>query len=256
MEHCNVRIIEPLVIRLSLHTDFRPCELDILHKLPARIVEVMPRRDFVRLGERSTEVTIVETGLVGRFDQNRQGDRQVVALYLPGEMPDLHTVVVPRSRIALHAFTECRVIRVPHAALLDAANTHAAIAVALWRESALDAVRVSTWVLSIGRKEAISRLAHLLCEFACRTAGNGKPGTAMFDFPITQVDLGDLLGLSPVHVNRTLRSLRLANLVSHERSRVRILDWEELVKVADFDPSYLTAERLPPQSDTKIRAFA
>ena len=232
-------LVEPMVARLSRHTSLLPCELDALRDLRGRVDRVRSRSDFVRLGETTREASFISGGLVGRFDQNRKGDRQVVAIYFPGDIPDLHSVVMPQASAALHAFTASSLIRISHRELQDAANTHAGIALALWRESALDAVRVSKWVVSVGRKDALSRMAHLLCEFACRSTGLATPGTVHFGFPVTQVDLGDMLGLSPVHVNRTLKSLRLANLVTLDRGQVHILDWQKLARVADFDSRYL-----------------
>lgn len=232
-------LVEPIVDRLSRHTSFLPCELEALRGLHGRVDRVRSRSDFVRLGEYTREASFVTSGLVGRFDQNRKGDRQVVAIYFPGDVPDLHSVVMPQASSALHAFTASSVLRISHRELLEAANTHAGIAFALWRESALDAVRVSKWVVSVGRRDALSRMAHLICEFACRSTGLAIPGVVHFGFPVTQVDLGDMLGLSPVHVNRTLKSLRLANLIGVDRGKVHILDWQKLARVADFDSRYL-----------------
>ena len=247
-------LIEPMVSHLSRHTSFLPCELDALRALSTRFEQVPARSDFVRQGQFTRDASFVASGLVGRYDQNRNGDRQVVAIYFPGDIPDLHSVVLPQASSALHAFTPSSLVWIPHTDLMDAANAHAGIALALWRESALDAVRVSKWVVSIGRKDALSRMAHLLCEFACRSTGSMMPGAVKFGFPVTQINLGDMLGLSPVHVNRTLKSLRLGNLVNHDRGQVRIFDWDKLARVAEFDSGYLTmddgASIVPRATDT------
>ena len=239
-------LAEPIVARLSRHTSLLPCELDALRGLHGRVDRVRSRSDFVRLGEFTREASFVTSGLVGRFDQNRKGDRQVVAIYFPGDIPDLHSVVMPQASSALHAFTASSLVRISRRELLDAANTHAGIAFALWRESALDAVRMSKWVVSVGRRDALSRMAHLICEFACRSTGLATPGEVHFGFPVTQVDLGDMLGLSPVHVNRTLKSLRLANLIGVNRGQVHILAWQKLARVAEFDSRYLFVDENPP----------
>ena len=232
-------LIEPIVTRLSRHTSLLPCEIEALRGLNGRIDRVRSRSDFVRQGELTREASFVTSGLVGRFDQNRKGDRQVVAIYFPGDIPDLHSVVMPQASSALHAFTASILVRISHRELLDIANTHAGIAFALWRESSFDAVRASKWVVSGGRRDALSRMAHLICEFACRSTGMATPGAVHFGFPVTQVDLGDMLGLSPVHVNRTLKSLKLANLISVDRGGVHIREWQKLARVADFDSRYL-----------------
>ena len=237
-------IIQPVVSRLSRHTRFDPAELQALHDLPGRLVEVESRTDFVTLGEETLEASFIVEGLIGRFDQTRKGDRQVVGIYLEGDIPDLHSVVIPQASSALRAFTACSLIRIPHSALQKATAAHAGIAQAFWRESALDVAKVSKWVLSVGRKDALSRMAHLICEVACRSTGSATPGAVDFGFPVTQVDLGDMLGLSPIQINRTIESLRLANLVSIDHGRVGILDWEKLSRVADFDARYLSLGKI------------
>lgn len=238
-------LIDPVVTRLSRHTQFGRSELEALRALPGRLVQTELRSDFVRLGEQTDEASFVVDGLIGRFDQTRKGDRQVVGIYLQGDIPDLHSVVIPPASSALHAFTVSTLIRIPHAALKQAAAQHAGIAQALWRESALDVAKVSKWVLSVGRKDAVSRMAHLICEVACRSTGSATPGDADFGFPVTQMDLGDMLGLSPAQINRTVKSLRLANLVSVDHGRVRILDWKKLSLIADFDARYLSLALAP-----------
>lgn len=237
--------IQPVVSRLSRHTRFNSEELQALQELPCRMVEIPSRTDFVHLGEETEEASFIVEGLIGRFDQTRKGDRQVVGIYLEGDIPDLHSVVIPQASSALRAFTDCSLIRIPHSALQAAAATHAAVARAFWRESALDVAKVSKWVLSVGRKDALSRMAHLICEVACRSAGSATPGAVDFGFPVTQVDLGDMLGLSPDKINRTTKSLRLANLVSIDHGRVQIVDWEKLSRIADFDARYLSLGKIP-----------
>jgi CRP-like cAMP-binding protein len=236
--------IQPIVSRLSRHTRFGPTELRALQQLPGRIVEVPSHTDFVRLGEETQKASFIVEGLIGRFDQTRKGDRQVVGINLDGDIPDLHSVVIPQASSALRAFTVCSLIRIPHSALQGAAAKHAGIAQAFWRESAVDVAKVSKWVLSVGRKDALSRMAHLICEVACRSTGSATPGAVDFGFPVTQVDLGDMLGLSPAQVNRTIKSLRLANLVSVDHGRVQIRDWDKLSRIADFDARYLSLGKI------------
>ena len=131
-------LILPVISRLSRHTRFDPLELEALRALPARLVEVPSHSDFVTLGDETSEANFILEGLIGRFDQTRKGDRQVVGIYLEGDIPDLHSVVIPQASSALRAFTPCSLIRIPHVALQSAAASHAGIARAFWRESALD----------------------------------------------------------------------------------------------------------------------
>lgn len=242
-------LILPVIARLSRHTRFDPHELEALHALPARLVEVPSHSDFVTLGDETSEANFILEGLIGRFDQTRKGDRQVVGIYLEGDIPDLHSVVIPQASSALRAFTQCSLIRIPHVALQAAAAVNAGIAQAFWRESALDVAKVSKWVLSVSRKDALSRMAHLICEVACRSTGSATPGSVDFGLPVTELDLGDMLGLSPAKIDRTIESLRLANLVSIDDGRVGILDWDKLSRVADFDARYLSLGQISAQAE-------
>lgn len=240
MAAAEASLTEPLVTRLNLHSGLGADEQQALRDLPSRLIHVGVHTDFVQRGEVTDEASFIVDGLVGRYDQTRKGDRQVTAVYLAGDLPDLHSVVVPESYSALHTFAASTLIRIPHAALLEIAAKHPAIAQAFWRECVLDVAKVSKWVVSVARKDALSRLAHLMCEMACRSTGSISPGTADFGFPVTQADLGDMLNVSPVHIRRTLKSMRLANLVSLTGGRVQILDWKKLTRIADFHPRYLS----------------
>lgn len=93
--------------------------------------------------------------------------------------------------------------------------------------------------MNVGRRNARSRLAHLYCEVACRTGRRRVADGYRFDFPITQFQLADMLGLTPVHVNRTIKSLREDGLVAIAHRVVQILDWSRLVEIGEFDPTYL-----------------
>lgn len=240
MNQSDPSLLDPLIASLSRHNSFNAAELQALRALPGRVVQVQARTDFVNLGEETTDASFVVEGLIGRFDQTRKGQRQVVALYLDGDIPDLHSVVVPHASSALHAFTASSLIRIPHSALKLSAAQHAGIAQAFWRECAMDVAKVSKWVLSVGRYEAATRMAHLICEATCRLTNSATPGSIDFSFPVTHANLSDMLGTSQVHVNRTLKKLRMSKLATIERGRINILDWEKLAQAADFDADYLS----------------
>jgi CRP-like cAMP-binding protein len=210
----------------------------ILH-LPARTAQVQTNRDFVRLGERVSHSCLVVEGMVGRFGQHANGSRQITALHIPGDMIDLHSVVAPEATSALQALTVTTVMQVPHSELRTVARHFPAVAEAFWRECVLDAALLAEWVVNVGRRDARGRTTHLLCEMACRYGVVVTDAPFSFDFPATQNHLGDVLALTPVHVNRTLKSLREENVADLSHRRVTVHDWHAMVAIADFDPSYL-----------------
>jgi len=239
MPHPSNRSAPDLFLdRLLAHSELDETEQAAVAGLPAVRMDVAAHRDVVRLGERVDHACLVEAGLVGRFGQTETGARQFVSVHTPGEMVDLHSLMVPEANAAVNALTGSTVLRVPHSSLRDVGLRYPAIAAALWRDCVMQGAIVAQWLVNVGRRDARSRLAHLLCEMAHRSQRGDAPAMT-YAFPMTQEQLGDALGLTAVHVNRTLMGLRDDGLVEISRGSVKILDWRTLVAAAEFDPGYL-----------------
>jgi CRP-like cAMP-binding protein len=238
----NLSAISPFqrfLDKLTSHSALGEEERQAILGLPGRPVQVQCHRDFVRLGDRVDHACLMVEGLVGRFGQNSEGLRQIVAVHLPGDMVDLHSVVAPDAGSALQALAVTTILKVPHAALRQVAHNYPAIAEAFWRECVLDAAVLAEWVVNVGRRDARTRAAHFLCELACRYGAPESDGGVRFDFPATQAHIADILALTPVHVNRTLIGFRREGLADVRGRKVHIHDWNSMVQVGDFDPSYL-----------------
>lgn len=248
--------LEPFVDKLSARSVLGEAERDALRSLPAYPQQLQTNRDFVRLGERVDHACFVVAGLIGRFGQSRDGSRQITAVHIPADMVDLHSVVAPEACSALQALCFATILRVPHRALRDVAYGYPAIAEAFWRECVVDASVLSEWMVNIGRRDARSRLAHLLCEVACRLGGAGRQARLDFDFPATQAHIADMLGLTSVHVNRVFKVLRRDQVIACRGRNIRILDWSRLVRIGDFDPAYLRIGRSIAQPRTPHSATA
>jgi len=194
--------------------------------------------DIVALGVNTTHCCLVAEGLVARFGQTESGARQFTAYYLPGEMGDLHSAMLPRVTAALQSALYATVIFVPHAEILDAVERSSAISLALWRDCVVDLQVMSQWMLNLGRRGAQARVAHLLCELMRRYQQIGGPAGG-FPVDFTQGHLADATGLTNVHVNRSLRNLREAGAIEIRDRRANVLDWDLLVKLGEFDEDYL-----------------
>lgn len=238
--------LTPFLDRLTSRSVLSDREQQRILELPVRARQVRPNEDFVTLGQNVDHSSYVVDGLVGRFDQNSRGERQITALHIPGDMPDLHSVVQPTATSALQALSSSTVLQIPHAALRGAASAHPAIAEALWRDCMVDSMILAQWVVNIGRRDALSRVAHLLCEMACRYKVPLGGDYVEYRLLMTQVQLADVTGLTPVHVNRTLKKLETMGTTFRNRV-VRIGDWEGLVRTGDFDRSYLQDDVRPEQ---------
>lgn len=238
------RFLHKLLCHSALDADEQQAILD----LPVRPSQVRANIDIVRLGETVDHACLVVAGLVGRFEQTSEGQRQITSLHVAGDMIDLHSVVVPKSSSALQALCTTTVLRVPHLALRELAERFSAVGYAFWRECSVDAAILSQWVANVGRRDAQSRLAHLLCELAVLMEQAGLGSRSAFTLEATQTHLADALGLTPVHVNRTLQALKQAEVVRVEGRTVHIEDWDALASLGDFDAGYLHL-RLPNQGE-------
>ena len=227
------------VDKLSARSPIGAAERAALLALTGRVHRFEAHRDIVSEGERVGHASFVASGLVGSFGQTRCGLRQIIALHLAGDMANLNSVVVPEASEALQALSEVTIVQVPHADLRDIADCYPALAAAFWRESAVRNAIAAQWTVNLGRRNAASRMAHLYCEIGCReNGGDGYDGLS-FGFPATQANLADMLGLTPVHVNRTLQQLREQRLIQHSRRIVTIMDWHGLANLGEFDSAYL-----------------
>lgn len=231
--------LQPFLDRLISRSVLNDRERQAILDLPYRTEQMLPNRDFVRLGERVDHACFVVAGMVGRFDQNINGARQITAIHIPGDMPDLHSVVQPRATSALQSLSVATILRIPHSSIRSATAMFPALGEALWRDCMVDASIMSQWVVNVGRRNAKSRIAHLLCEMAMRLYPGPKASAFVFPFQVTQAQLADATGLTPLHVNRVVRTFREQKLADVRRDEVEVLDWQRLMKSGDFDPDYL-----------------
>ena len=231
--------LHAFVDRLRLLAPLSAGDVAALLGLPARSARVQPNADIVRPGAEFEHGVLVASGLVGRYLQLADGRRQVTAIHLPGEIADLHRVATPRAGSALQALTHAAIVLVPGRELKALALASPAITQAFWIYSAIDAAVLARWAVNLGRREAKVRMAHFLCEIGLRMESSGQGLRSDFLLELTQAQLGDALGLTPVHVNRTLKALREVGAVEVEGRIFRIPDWPRLTAIAEFDPDYL-----------------
>jgi CRP-like cAMP-binding protein len=233
------RSLQLFLDMLLLHSKLSSAEQKIVLDLPGKPARIRNRVDIVSPGEVVDHACLVASGLVARFDQMRNGHRQTTALHIPGEMCDLHSVVQPKASWSITALTDASVVFVPHKFLWDAALRNPNLAVAFWRDGMAQSAILGKWVGNLGRKNATARVAHLICEMGLRNEAAGLGTRSNFDLPMTQEQLADAVGVTPVHVNRTLQVLRKDAGLTFKRPRVGVEDWTHLAELAEFDPDFL-----------------
>jgi CRP-like cAMP-binding protein len=182
------------------------------------------------------------------FTQLPDGRRQITALHVPGDMADLHRVATAMAGSTLQTLTTTMIMRVPTKSLRSIALKSPAITHAFWAYSAVDAAILAQWAVKLGRRDAKARMAHFLCEMAMRSEHSGQGSRVEFVLEASQGQIGDVLGLTAVHVNLTLKVLKQLKLVSIDGRIIRVQDWALLMALGDFNPSYLQLEQLTQEA--------
>ncbi len=197
------------------------------------------RHTLIHRGESVGQSTLLLSGFVGRYMEDREGDRQLVALHLPGDFVDLHAFPLQHLDHDVVTITEVTYAVISHGTLTAITTALPHLTRMLWFSTLLDAAMHREWIFRLGRLDGPGRVAHLLCETALRLAAIGIGDGREFPLPINQSDIAAACGLTNVHVSRVLRTLREANLLILEGNRVTLLDRERLLQIGEFNPQYL-----------------
>jgi CRP-like cAMP-binding protein len=238
-------ITSPLVLKLERRDRLSAEERRVLEAVTTTIKELPANQDLVREGECLGFSTILLSGWAGRVKTLADGQRSIIALHVSGDFIDLHSLLLKPMDHTVSALTNCRMAVVPHDHLREITQRHPHLTRMLWLDTLIDAAIHREWLSVLGRLPALGQLAHLLCELYLRLATVGAAGDGRFTLPLTQSVLADVLGLSPVHVNRTIQDLRREELVHWAGSNVQIKNWDRLVQVAEFEPAYLNLSIAP-----------
>ena len=197
---------------------------------------------IIRRGQELNESTLLLEGWMARTKDMADGQRQITELHVAGDFVDLHSFTLKRLDHNVVTLTPCRVAVVPHEALREITAKFPHLTRVYWFMTNMDAAIHREWTVSLGRRPALARMANLFCELLVRLEIAGLADENSYEFPLTQQELSECLGLTAVHVNRTLQELRKRELIELEGRRARILDLPALQSLAEFDPSYLYLE--------------
>lgn len=194
---------------------------------------------IVREGERPVSCALMLRGYAFRQKLVSDGARQIISIHIPGEFVDLQNCLFEVADDSVQSLGRSEVAVIPKAALFDLFSANENIRRAAWLDTLVDASVFREWVVNLGRRDARGRIAHLLCELMARMSASGLMDGPVCDFPLTQEQIADATGLTPVHTNRTLQGLRKDGLINLSSNRLTILDWGKLAEVGDFNDRYL-----------------
>ena len=238
-------MIDKLLDKLRLYDVLGADEENALRGSVLRVVRYNRGDVIIRAREETSSSNILLSGFVHRFKDLSDGRRQSMELSVPGDFIDLHSFVMKRIDHDIGCLSPCKIAIVPHERLIEINAQFPHLARLLWLTTLIDAAIHREWIVSLGARSSVERMAHLFCEVAARLEPLGLAERGGYHFPLTQANLAELMGLSLVHVNRTLRELRERELVAFKEQKVLIADWDGLVSLAHFDPFYLGFHRRP-----------
>ncbi len=225
--------------RLQASSLLDAAEVAAIESLHATMRPFEPGQYLLREGDRPKQCSFLVSGFVYRHKIVGDGGRQIVAVHLPRDFVDVQQWLLTTADHNVQALTAGALLMVQSEELFAVTRRHPGIAIALFRQMLVEASIAREWLTNTNRRDSRARTAHLLCELAVRSETAGLGPRETFSLPMTQEQLGDALGLTAVHVNRTLKALSEEKLIERDRRSVRIIDWPALCYIGDFATSYL-----------------
>jgi CRP-like cAMP-binding protein len=236
-------LIDAFLAKLRARDDVSAAEEAAIKGAVADVQTVPDRHILIRRKEELTVSTLLLDGWMARARDLRAGHRQITELHIAGDFVDLHSFTLKQLDHEIITLSQCRIAVVPHENLRKITEEHPHLTRVLWLMTDIDAAIHREWGVSVARRSALSRIAHLMCELLLRLRVIGRASDAGYDFPLSQAELSECVGLTPVHTNRTLQEMRRRGLIELVPGKVTILDLEALKTIGEFDPMYLYLDR-------------
>ena len=238
-------MIEAHLAKLRVRDDISAEEEAAIRGLVVEVREYRADQTVVRRNQDLKESLLLLEGWMARTKDLSDGGRQISELQFAGDFTDLHGFTLKRLDHNVVTITHCRLGVVPHERIQALTERFPHLSRVYWLMTNIDAAIHREWTVSLGRRSSLSRMAHLFCETLERLKIVGLNDGDSYEFPLTQQELSECLGLTAVHVNRTLQELRKRELIQVENRRATILDLPQLKAVGEFDPYYLYLEKRP-----------
>jgi len=228
--------LRALIRKLSALGNLEPEDVAFVEAIQAERKRYLKGSEIVHVGDRYKAVSVMCEGWAYRCHTFSNGRRQILGFILPGDFIALHVNFPRTADHSVVAITKATVAMIPVGKIEEIHRGYPRLGAALSYSTAQDHARLGAHIARLGRRDSYERMAHFFLELRERL--NLANGTAAdsFDLPLTQEELGDLLGLTVVHVNRTLKRLVASGLIVRERRRLKIADVAGLKALADYEP--------------------
>jgi len=233
------RAANPLILKLESLAPLSADDRAVLERISAKPHLVPAGTDLIGEGDKPDGVYLILDGIACRYKLRASGARQIMAYLVPGDCGDPDVAMLRAMDHAIGTLSDCQVGRIDLATIRNLLEDHPQIARALRKAQLVDEATLREWLVNVGRRSADERIAHLLCELLLRLRAVGRTAGDGYALPITQEDLADTTGLTSVHVNRTLGTLKQCGLIELSGRQLRILDLAGLEALAEFKPNYL-----------------
>jgi len=237
----------PLIRKLEHYVPLSADDRRVLDELGETEEHYRANQDIVVEGQVPRSVFVLLSGLACRYRILRDGRRQIMTFLLPGDLCDLHMFLLRVMDHSIGTITDVTLAAIPTVSVLEMAVRHPRVSVALWWSSMQQEAILRERIVALGRRDAVGRVAYILCELVWRQQAIGLSNGSSVTLPLTQNELADTLGLTAVHINRVLQILRRDRLLTLEHRRLELLDIDKLADIAGFNKDYLHLGPAPPE---------
>ncbi|MDB5558573.1 MAG: transcriptional regulator, Crp/Fnr family [Enterovirga sp.] len=233
-------LAERLIRKLENYSRLSGSEKDLLQHIASQEVRSFgARHDIAQEGDQPRSATLVLTGFAARYKILEDGRRQIIAFLIPGDLCELRISVLRRRDHSIAALVPTTVAQISDENVQRMMRHSTRLERALTWNALVDEAISREWTVNLGRRDALERLAHVFCELHCRLRAVGLTTGEACEVPLTQAELADAVGVSDVHLNRTLMELRGRGLIALQGKSLTIRHMDGLRDLALFNPEYL-----------------
>ena len=244
----------PLITKLGRFVPLSDAECDALHEICSNARPHRRGTDLIAQGDKPNSVFLLLEGWAYRYKNLANGDRQIMAYLIPGDLCDIRIFLFEQMDHSIGLLSDAMVVKIPAVEILALMDKFPKIERALMWATLVDEATLREWLLNVGQRDAVQKLSHLFCELCVRlSVVNLVDNNETFVMPLTQTELADTTGMTTVHVNRSLQKLRQDGLIATKDGKMTILDFERLAELAGFDEIYLHTDGPPAEQKLRMR---
>lgn len=232
-------MLNPLIRKLECRFTLSDADRGALERASEGTRRFKAGEDLIAEGEVPDRVHLIQSGFACRYKILPNGGRAIVAYLVPGDICDLHVSILGEMDHSVGTLSPCKVVAIPRETIVDLTANYPTLNHALLWSVLVDEAILREWLVCMGRRSAVQNMAHIFCELLVRLRAVGLVIDNGYELPLTQLDMSDAVGLSAVHVNRTLQELRREGLIELKGRHLHIPDVEALEAFSGFNPNYL-----------------